>query len=131
MRTKTSSASSRLARRRQANVAAMKRAKQLPRHLQRELRALEALPDDQIDTSDIPEITDAQWRNRKTGLFYRPVKKPITIRLDVDLVDWFKRQGRGHSRRVDWVFGGDFAGHREIISPSGFSLFRNSGFTAG
>ncbi len=90
----------------------MKRAKQLPRHLQRELRALEALPDDQIDTSDIPEITDAQWRNRKTGLFYRPVKKPITIRLDVDLVDWFKGQGRGYQSKMNRVLREYFASHR-------------------
>ena len=38
-----------------------------------ELDALEALPDDQIDTSDIPETLD--WSGAKRGLFYRGVKR--------------------------------------------------------
>ena len=62
-----------------------------------ELDALEALPDDQIDTSDIPETLD--WSGAKRGLFYRPVKQQITLRLDADVVAWFKQQapdGRGY-----------------------------------
>ena len=38
-----------------------------------ELEALAALPDDQINTDDIPEVTD--WSNAQRGLFYRPVKQ--------------------------------------------------------
>ena len=58
-----------------------------------ELAALEALPDDSIDTSDIPEIVN--WPDAERGLFYRPVKKQITLRLDADVVAWFKRQVPG------------------------------------
>jgi uncharacterized protein (DUF4415 family) len=49
---------------------------------------LEALPDDRIDTSDIPEVTD--WTGWRRGVFYRPVKQQITLRLDADIVDWFR-----------------------------------------
>jgi len=38
-----------------------------------ELEALAALPDYQINTDDIPEVTD--WSSAKWGLFYRPVKQ--------------------------------------------------------
>ncbi len=38
-----------------------------------ELDALEALPDDQIDTSDIPETLD--WSGARRGVFYRGVKR--------------------------------------------------------
>ena len=38
-----------------------------------ELSALETLPNDQIDTSDIPEARD--WSDAKRGLFYRPAKQ--------------------------------------------------------
>ena len=38
-----------------------------------ELDALEALPDDQIDTSDIPETVD--WSGARRGVFYRGVKR--------------------------------------------------------
>ena len=67
-----------------------------------ELEALEALPDDQIDTSDIPEILT--WSDAKRGLFYRPVKQQITLRLDADLVAWFKRHapvGRGYQTEIN------------------------------
>ena len=45
-----------------------------------EIEALAALPDDRIDTSDIPEVSD--WSDARRGMFYRPVKKQITLRLD-------------------------------------------------
>lgn len=41
-----------------------------------ELAALEALPDDRIDTSDLPEVV--HWPDARRGLFYRPVKKQVT-----------------------------------------------------
>ena len=41
-----------------------------------ELDALTELPDDQIDTSDIPEILD--WSDGRRGVFYRPIKQQIT-----------------------------------------------------
>jgi len=36
------------------------------------LKALAARPDSEIDTSDIPEMTDEQWKNAKRGYFHRP-----------------------------------------------------------
>ncbi len=54
-----------------------------------QLQALAALPDEEIDTDDIPEVED--WSNAKRGMFYRPVKQQIMLRLDADLIDWFKR----------------------------------------
>ena len=67
-----------------------------------ELDALETLPDDQIDTSDIPETLD--WSGTKRGLFYRSVKQQITLRLDADVVAWFKQQapdGRGYQTDIN------------------------------
>ena len=67
-----------------------------------DLDALEALPDEQIDTSEIPELTD--WNEARRGLFYRPIKQQITLRLDSDVVDWFKRNapgGRGYQTEIN------------------------------
>jgi hypothetical protein len=36
------------------------------------LKALAARPDSEIDTSDIPEMTDEQWKDARRGHFYRP-----------------------------------------------------------
>jgi uncharacterized protein (DUF4415 family) len=58
-----------------------------------DLQALEELPDDQIDTTDIPEILD--WSGARRGVFYRPVKQQISLRLDADLISWFKAHAQG------------------------------------
>ena len=66
------------------------------------LKALEELPDDRIDTSDIPEVLD--WSNARRGVFYRPVKQQITLRLDADLIAWFKARaegGRGYQTDIN------------------------------
>ena len=65
----------------------------LTRKQKAELEALAALPDDRIDVSDIPEVRD--WSGAKRGLLYRPVKKQLTLRVDADVVAWFKEHARG------------------------------------
>lgn len=69
---------------------------------QAELEALATLPEDQIETDDMPEVRD--WSNAGRGLFYRPIKQQITLRLDADLIDWFKRhrsQGEGYQTSIN------------------------------
>ena len=58
--------------------------------MQTELDALSALSEDQIDTDDIPEAPLANMMAGERGRYFRPNKTSITIRLDADLVDWFK-----------------------------------------
>ena len=64
----------------------------------KEVEALAAMPDDQIDFSDIPELTEADFRRMVPGrmLMYRPLKKPVTMRLDVDVLEWLKSTGPGY-----------------------------------
>jgi uncharacterized protein (DUF4415 family) len=69
---------------------------------QAELKALTALPDDQIDTKSIPEQRD--WTGGRRGIFFRPVKQQLTLRLDADVVDWFKTRspgGEGYQTRIN------------------------------
>ena len=69
-----------------------------------EIEALAALPDDEIDTSDLPEVLD--WSGARRGLLYRPVKQQITLRLDADVVAWFKANapgGRGYQTEINRV----------------------------
>jgi uncharacterized protein (DUF4415 family) len=58
-----------------------------------ELDALAAMPDETIDLSDMPEVTD--WSNWTRGKFYRPVKEQLTLRLDADIIHWFKSRAKG------------------------------------
>ena len=55
-----------------------------------QLARLAALPDDRIDTADIPEIPAENWIHARRGELYRPLKQPVTIRLDADVLTWFK-----------------------------------------
>jgi uncharacterized protein (DUF4415 family) len=68
-----------------------------------DLERLNALPDDQIDTSDIPEMTDEQWSRAKRGYFYRPIKQQVTARLDADVLAWLKSDGRGYQTRMNTI----------------------------
>jgi uncharacterized protein (DUF4415 family) len=68
-----------------------------------QLKALAARPDSEIDTSDIPEMTDEQWKNARRGHFYRPRKRQITARVDADVLDWLKSQGRGYQSRINAI----------------------------
>lgn len=78
--------------------------KKLTQRQEAEITALAALADEKIDTSDIPEILD--WSDAKRGLLYRPVKQQITLRLDADVVAWFKASapgGRGYQTQINRV----------------------------
>ena len=46
---------------------------ELPSDVQQQIRALEALPEDQVDTTDAPEILD--WSDARRGVFYQPMKQ--------------------------------------------------------
>lgn len=67
------------------------------------LKALAARPDSEIDTSDLPEMTDGQWENARRGRFYRPLKRQITARVDADVLDWLKAQGGGYQSRINAI----------------------------
>ena len=59
-------------------------------------------PDDQLDLSDIPEITD--WsKGVRHGQFYRPVKQQTSVRLDADVLAWLKAQGKGYQTRMNKI----------------------------
>src|ERR1022692_1419544 len=67
----------------------------------RRLEKLSRRPDVEIDTSDIPELTEKFWQNAVRNPFYRPVKKQLTLRLDADIIAWLRRHGRGYQTRAN------------------------------
>ena len=67
-----------------------------------QLRALADKPESEINTDDVPEALD--WSNARRGVFYRPVKQQITLRLDSDVVAWFRAHalgGRGYQTAIN------------------------------
>jgi len=68
------------------------------------LQRLAAKPDAEIDTSDSPEVLD--WSGAVRVGLYKPRKEAITIRLDADLLSWFKSHaegGRGYQSEINRV----------------------------
>src|ERR1700689_1014657 len=64
-----------------------------------ELPPLNRMKDTEIDTTDIPQTLD--WSKAVVGKFYRPIKKPLTIRVDADVLAWLKGQGKGYETRIN------------------------------
>jgi uncharacterized protein (DUF4415 family) len=56
------------------------------------LEALRALPDSEIDYSDIPDETA-----------YHPAKEITTLRLDTDILAWLKAQGKGYQTKINTI----------------------------
>jgi uncharacterized protein (DUF4415 family) len=67
----------------------------------RRLERFSRRPDEEIDTSDIPELTEKFWQKAVRNPFYRHVKKQITLRLDADIIAWLRRQGKGYQTRAN------------------------------
>ena len=78
------------------------RSKPLTAEQQAELEVLAPLLDDQIDTREMPEVRD--WSGARRGVLYRPVKQQITLRIDADVIDWFRsrtRKGEGYQTNIN------------------------------
>lgn len=78
----------------------MKKANELTAEQLAQIEALKRMPDDQINTDDIPEVRE--WTHFKRGAFYKPNKQKVTLSLDADIVDWFKNRAKnGHGYQAD------------------------------
>jgi uncharacterized protein (DUF4415 family) len=71
----------------------------LSRKQAREIRALTRMKDCEINLKEAAEL--AHWDRAVVGKFYRPIKKPLTIRLDADVLAWLKSQGKGYQTRLN------------------------------
>ena len=79
--------------------------KDLSREQREQLSKLADMPDEDIDTADIPEAAPENWVHARRGHLYRPLKQPVTIRLDADVVAWFKDHAddRGYQTEINKV----------------------------
>lgn len=76
--------------------------KSISKEQRERLQKLAALPEETIDTADIPEVLD--WSGAVRGGLYRPRKEAITIRLDADVLAWFRGHaegGRGYQSEIN------------------------------
>lgn len=65
------------------------------------MKELKSLKNREIDLSDkdAPEITN--WEGVVIGKFYRPVKKQITVRIDADVLEWFRHAAEKYQTLIN------------------------------
>jgi uncharacterized protein (DUF4415 family) len=61
------------------------------------------MKDEDIDLSDNPELTPEMFARAVVRRGLKPVirKSQITLRIDGDVLDWFKKQGRGYQTMIN------------------------------
>ena len=71
--------------------------------LQTDWQKLDDLTDEEIDFSDTPEITPQMFAKAvvRRGLTPPPSKQQVTLRIDSDVLDWFREQGRGYQTQIN------------------------------
>jgi uncharacterized protein (DUF4415 family) len=82
--------------------------RKLSKEQKRDIAAVAAMKDEDIDLSDMPEVVD--WSKAEIGKFYRPPKKAVTMRLDTDVLEWLKGYGKGYQTRVNLLLRHAMAG---------------------
>jgi uncharacterized protein (DUF4415 family) len=65
------------------------------------LDAVAAMPDERIDYSDAPSLPDAVWMKAATEL--PQTKQQITLRIDAEVLDFFRHTGKRYQSRMNAV----------------------------
>ena len=77
--------------------------KKMSKSMLQDLSALKAMPETEIDFTDIPSTQEQDWLGAERGKFYRPVKQQLTVRVDADVLAWLKSQGKGYQSRLNEI----------------------------
>lgn len=75
------------------------------------LKEINAMKDEEIDSTDIPELDEQFWENAK--LVIPEPKAPISIRIEPEVLNWFKSLGRGYQTRMNAALRSYMEAHRE------------------
>jgi len=78
------------------------------------LKKLDSVEDEYIDYSDIAKLNEDFWAN--AAIEYPKKKKPVTLRLDSDVLEWFKSTGKGYQTRINAILRSFYEGHKRIVS---------------
>ena len=82
-----------------------------PDAIESDLKRVDALRDEDIDYSDIPELDADFFRNARVVV--PPRKQQLTIRLDTDVLAWLKSQGKGYQSRINAILRAYYDAHRD------------------
>ena len=52
---------------------------------------------------DAPVLPPEMWQNATIGKYYRPLKTPVSVRIDNDVLAWLRSKGEGHISRINGI----------------------------
>ena len=78
------------------------------------MKKLDEIKNENIDYSDIPELDEEFWKN--AVIEYPEKKKPVTLRLDTDVLEWFKSTGKGYQTKINAILRSFYETHRKNVS---------------
>ncbi|WP_404786356.1 BrnA antitoxin family protein [Altericista sp. CCNU0014] len=87
----------------------------ITRKSQTDWARVDAMTDEDIDLSDCPEITPEQFAKavvQRGGLPSAKNKDQVTLRIDSDVLEWFKQQGRGYQTQINRLLRAYMEAHR-------------------
>jgi uncharacterized protein (DUF4415 family) len=74
-----------------------------------QIQQLQALKGRAPNTDDIPEAPEENWR--KARRFYRPLKEPISIRVDADVLDWLRKKSDRYQVEINRILRKEMEAH--------------------
>jgi uncharacterized protein (DUF4415 family) len=82
---------------------------------QTDWQRLDAMTDEEIDFSDCPEITPEMFAKAvvRRGLPVTKTKTQVTLRIDSDVLEWFKSQGRGYQTQINQLLRAYMEAHQQ------------------
>ncbi len=78
------------------------------------MKNVDEIDDNDIDYTDIPELDESFWAN--VIIEYPERKKPVTLRLDADVLEWFKSTGKGYQTRINAVLRSFYEANKKSVS---------------
>lgn len=92
------------------------KAKSTIRESRTDWKRLGGMPDSEIDFSEIPKLGTSFFRHAKLRMPKR--KTSVSIRLDADVLNWFKRKGRGYQTRINAILRAFVEAHEDARGHS-------------
>ena len=78
------------------------------------MKKIDGIKEENIDYSDIPELDDTFWDN--AVIEYPEKKKPVTLRLDAEVLTWFQSKGKGYQTKINAVLRSYVKAHKRNAS---------------
>jgi uncharacterized protein (DUF4415 family) len=78
------------------------------------LKKIDAVREEGIDYTDIPELSKAFWE--RAVVEYPEKKKSVTLRVDADIIKWFKSKGKGYQTKINAILRSYYEAHKRKVS---------------